>query len=84
MVLVLGIGAWFILNSKNSPSVPNSTPSGSNPETSQITQTPQVSSYGNVLAGSSSPFVEFTREGYEKAMAEGKIIILIFSGCAPT
>lgn len=74
LVVVLGIGAWFILGPKSSPS----TPKESNSETSQATQTPQIGSYGSVISGSSSPFVEFTQVGYKKALADGKIIFLNF------
>lgn len=33
---------------------------------------------GNVLAGTSSPFIEFNKSDYDKAKSEGKIILLDF------
>lgn len=35
-------------------------------------------SYGKVLSGTSSPFVEFSQAGYEKALTEGRIVFLDF------
>lgn len=35
-------------------------------------------SYGTVIAGTSSPFVEFNKDGYEKALSDGKIVFLDF------
>lgn len=73
LVLALGIGAWFILSSNKSQDLSNNSNTVSPTQKSQI-----ENSYGTVIAGSSSPFVEFTREGYEKALADGKIIFLNF------
>ena len=33
---------------------------------------------GNVLAGASSPYLEFTKADYQKALAENKIVVLDF------
>lgn len=35
-------------------------------------------SYGKIIAGTSSPFVEFSQAGYEKAISDGKIVFLDF------
>lgn len=72
LILVFGAGAWFIYSSMLSGL------SSETPKTSQTTPTLQTSSYGNVISGDSSPFVEYTRAGYEKALADGKIIFLNF------
>lgn len=34
--------------------------------------------YGKVISGKSSPFVEFTKAGYDKAISDGKIVFLDF------
>lgn len=34
--------------------------------------------YGKVISGKSSPFVEFTKAGYDKAISDGKIVFLNF------
>ncbi|MBI4130314.1 thioredoxin family protein [Candidatus Roizmanbacteria bacterium] len=76
---VFGVG-YFLLNSNSSSSpsktVPRREGNEQNVQTKDVTQ---VSGYtGQVLAGSSSPYLAFTKADYEKALAEGKIVFLDF------
>lgn len=86
VIMVVGIGgffAWSAFSNQESKSEQKMTqdkdtmmevkPMGNNDSMMM-----EESSYGDVVSGSSSPFVEFSQEGYEKAIADGKIVFLDF------
>ena len=73
VLIVGGIGILLVLNSNRNSTVPQKEQATSS-EAGR-----KVEGYqGNVLAGNSSPFLEFNKADYEKAKSEGKIILLDF------
>lgn len=85
VLILAGAGLFFIAGSNNTaPSItpPNVGDGGligqdSNDGTGEETQ--MVEGYqGNVLAGSTSPFIEFNQADYQKALSENKVIVLEF------
>ena len=73
VLIVGGIGILLVLNSNRNSTVPQKEQATSS-ETGRKARGYQ----GNVLAGSLAPFLEFNQADYDKAKAEGKIIILDF------
>ncbi len=77
VLIVLVLGFIFISSSKKStPS--QDTNMMQQPTGDQMRELDKEGYVGKVLSGSSSPFLEFTKEDYEKAKAEGKVILLDF------
>lgn len=73
VLVVGGIGGFLLLNSNRNSIAPQ------DKETIAPVAGKKIEGYqGNVLAGNVSPFLEFDKADYEKAKAEGKIIILDF------
>src|SRR3989344_8295342 len=64
VIIIFGIGFYLSQQSVTAPSVSS-------------TQTP-TGYQGELLAGSSSPYLAFTKGDYEKARGENKIIFLDF------
>ena len=75
--IVIVIGGYVFLQSANQSGqtqIPNTTT-----QTVTSSATKPVPGYqGKVLAGSAAPFLEFSKVDYDKALAEGKIILLDF------
>ena len=70
-VLAIGAIVFFVTKSGQAPTAPSA-----QPERGRVMTVAGYS--GNVLSGSSSPYLEFNRADYQKALAEGKIIVLDF------
>lgn len=78
ILAILGGGFLIVSSFSKSPS-PEVTSSSQSPKQSETSTSQTVPGYsGNVLAGKSSPFLEFNKSDYEKALSEGKIIVLDF------
>ncbi len=76
IVILLG-GGYFLLTRNSQKPSPQPTSEVNQPASTNSEQT--VSDYqSKVLAGTSSPFLEFNTADYEKALAENKIILLDF------
>ena len=74
VIIVVGI---LVLGSRNKENPQN--PKTQNIENSKEQTSRQIPGYqGNVLTNEGSPYLEFTKIDYEKALAEGKIIVLNF------
>ena len=70
-VVVLALGAIIIFNNQKQAIIPT--------EEKTASEEKKIEGYsGKVLAGNSSPFLEFKKEDYEKALKSGKIIFLDF------
>lgn len=70
-VIVLVLGAVMIFNNQKQTTIPS--------EENIVSEEKKIEGYsGKVLAGNSSPFVEFNKTDYEKALKSGKIIFLDF------
>ena len=79
VVLLAFVGIVVINKSSKSSDKVTSTSTEKQMETSQKDESMMKDKYkGKVLAGKSSPFIEFNSEDYEKAKQEGKIIVLDF------
>src|SRR3989344_7353244 len=70
-VVVLVLGAVIIFNNQKQTTIYS--------EENIVIEGKKIEGYkGVVLAGSSSPFLEFNKSDYEKALISGKIIFLDF------
>lgn len=72
---ILGGGFFYLSTKKQVTPKPAVQPLQEESTTSAQTQNGYV---GKVLAGTTSPFLEFKREDYNKALSENKIIVLNF------
>lgn len=74
-VAIVILGFIFINDTQKSP-----TPSPASPTQPESTISGQTAPgyKGKVLAGNPSPFLEFSKQDYEKALSENKIIVLNF------
>lgn len=71
-IIILGIGAFFLF--LNNPAGKQSTQA-----TEQTNSAKKIDGYqGDILAGSTSPFIVFNKVDYDKAIADGKIVFLDF------
>lgn len=70
-VIVLVLGAIIVLNNQKQTATPS--------EEKIVSKEKKIEGYsGKVLAGNSSPFLEFEKGDYEKALKSDKIILLDF------
>mgnify|MGYP001582859187 FL=1 len=70
IVFVLGFGVIIVVNNQKQTKMPAK---------ESAVEVRKIEGYlGKVLAGNSSPFLEFNREDYEKALKSDKIILLDF------
>jgi thioredoxin 1 len=86
--VILVIGGYFIFSSmqKNSPkdtmmkdgAKTEQDSTGDKKMEEEKDAMMMESTYGKVIAGKSSPFVEFNKTGFDKAIADGKIVFLNF------
>lgn len=82
-VLVVIIGVAFLLSRRSStpatntnvPAIPRATSAANNVPRQSVAQ---AIIPGTVLAGTNSPLLEFTREGFNAAVASGKLITLYY------
>lgn len=75
-ITLLIIAGFFFISQKSNQSTksPQKTTTSSPKEEGKM-----VAGYeGNVLAGNTSPLLDFTRADYDKALASGKIVLLYF------
>lgn len=74
VVLVIGAGGilWLFARSQKPQSNQSPQPAG------QQVATTLPGYQGKVLAGESSPYLEFSKADYQKALSEGKIVVLNF------
>ena len=73
-LLVVGAGAYFLINQQPGTDNPNTTSVSGNNQTSN-----QIEGYsGALIAGKDSPYVSFNKSDYDKALADGKIVFLDF------
>jgi thioredoxin 1 len=73
IIAILGIGGFYLYQNRDT----NSTPSINQSEVENEVRT--VEGYrGNVLAGSTTPFIDFNQADYERALADGKVVVLNF------
>src|SRR5688572_2117809 len=72
------IGSFVYFNTKEKPTAPvQSSPTAYPQESTTSAQTAPGYS-GKLLSGQSSPYLEFNKPDYEKALKENKIILLNF------
>src|SRR3989344_1269364 len=77
VIIVVIIGGFVYFNSKKPE--PYSQPQSQTTSPESTTSAQNVPGYqGKVIAGKSAPFLEFNKADYDKALAEGKIIVLDF------
>ena len=70
-VVVLVLGAVIIFNNQKQTTISS--------EENTVSEGKKIEGYsGKVLAGNSSPFLEFNKDDYEKALKSDKIILLDF------
>lgn len=78
-VIVLGFGAIIVLNNQNKTTTPSEKKKAASAESSGEPKGKKIEGYaGKVLAGNSSPFLEFNKGDYEQALKSDKIIFLDF------
>ena len=78
-IIVLGFGAIIVFNNQKQTTVPTNEKEATSAESSGEPKEKKIEGIsGKVLAGNSSPFLEFNREDYEKALESDKIIFLDF------
>lgn len=78
-VIVLAFGAIFIFGSQEQKTMPSEEKKAASAESSGEPKEKKIEGYsGKVLAGNSSPFLEFNKEDYGKALESNKIIFLDF------
>jgi len=77
LIIVLGIGGFLFF--QNSGSENPLTTSQSNQTTSNASEPRMIEGYqGEVLAGEATPYIVFHQADYEKAIADGKVILVNF------
>ncbi|MBI2019948.1 thioredoxin family protein [Candidatus Daviesbacteria bacterium] len=74
-LLIFVLGGFYLL-SRNQTSTPPVSLSTKNEATASVKTAPGFQ--GKLLAGKAAPFLEFNQADYEKALSEGKIILLDF------
>lgn len=72
IILIVGAGIFLLTRSSSAPQVPvpqSATSTDSSPSTQQTSE---------VLAGKSSPLLDFQKQDYEKALKSDKLVVLYF------
>lgn len=78
VVALILICSFVYFNTKEKPNSNLQSSPTASPEESTSSAQPNLNYQGKILAGNSSPYLEFKKVDYEKALKENKIILLNF------
>lgn len=75
-IVVAGALLFFLQSQKSNQQSSTATSSDQNPASQEVTSAPGYT--GALLAGTNSPYLEFNKADYEKALSSDKIVFLDF------